>query len=100
MDSGERCQLGPNSRVQRGDGPRVFVFCLTIQPGIKRLTGTFDGMRVEAIASMDGINIGMMEFTAGTVAVVPFLQHKLRNIDIITTLAETVCPPPASMFLQ
>ena len=83
-----------SSGVQQGDAMGPALFCMPVLPVLTRTRAEFERRRVEAIAYLDDISIGMMEITSDSVEVVPFLQRELSNIGIAINPSKTVALPP------
>ncbi|CAN0538202.1 unnamed protein product, partial [Scytosiphon promiscuus] len=69
----ERRNIDCSSGLQQGYTMGPALFCMPLLPVLKRTREEFEPRGIEAFAYLDDISIGMMEVTAGSVGVAPFL---------------------------
>ena len=67
MDSGETRTIACSSGVQVGDPMEPAMFCLALQPGLKRFRQESEREGVKAFAYMDDRPLGLTGITANTV---------------------------------
>ena len=92
MDSGETRTIACSSAVQ-GDPKGPAIFCLALQPGLKRFREESEGERVEAFPYMDDVSLGLVGVTTNTVRAFAYLRRELEDVGIVVETAKTVVLP-------
>ena len=78
MDSRERPNVDGSIGVREGDAMGPAMFCTPLLPVLKLTREELGPKRVESLAYLDDISIGMPDVTTNTVAVVYFCQREWR----------------------
>ena len=93
MDSGETRTIASSSGVQQRDPMGPAMFCLALQPGLKRFREEIEG-EVETSAYMNDVSVGLLRITANTIRAFAFLRRELEDIGIVVNTSKTVALSP------
>ena len=92
MDSGETRTIASSSGVQQRDPMGPAMFCLALQPGLKRFREEIEG-EVETSAYMNDVSVGLLRITANTIRAFAFLRRGLEAIGIVISTTKIVALP-------